>query len=388
MLTALSIASPALAQTAPATANDAAIKAAVATAETLRTQRKFQEMLPVLMPYADAKNFDVYIGIGRAYEGLRLPENCLTAIEWHSKAIDLQPQNPAGYERRAAGYDCLGNPYFESELRDREKYVALDEAGPNKISTAGRYNDLAGATSDLAGPAGQGIVDFARAKRALELRGKAIGLSNRASTGNMRDLASWLMDRAELLNSCFANPGAARVDADAALDIVRSQLDMSEPASWYTRAEINRRYGALGTTIIAALSQPGFGIFRPTQDSMRNEALSFYNKYIDAFEASGRNFVTYSSGIDAYTNRAANYNNMGGGQNKRKAVEGYTKAFELNPREMRRLWDRAQRQIELGNDQAAQSDMLQYLSMTKNVDIQGVNGRIQAELRRIPGASS
>jgi hypothetical protein len=379
---ALAVAAPVMAQGAPTGGVDAALK----QAETLRTQRRFGEMLPVLQPYADSKNFDVDIAIGRAYEGLRLPEDCLLAVQWHSKAIDLQPNNPNAYERRAAAYDCLGNPYFQPELTDRERYVALDEAGPTKTSTPGRYADLAGATSDMAAPTGQGQVDFARAQRALELRSKAIAMTPRATTGNLRDLAGRLMDRAELLNSRFANPGAARVDADAALDIVRNQLDMSEPASWYSRAEINRRYGALGSTIIAAVNLPGFGVFRPTQAAMRNEATDYYTKYINAFEASGRDYVKYGSGIDAYTNRGANYTNIGDPASKRNAIADFTRSFQLNPNEMRRLWDRAQRNIELGTNAAAiRADIQQYLDMTKGVDIQAANGRMLDFLRRNPG---
>jgi tetratricopeptide (TPR) repeat protein len=382
MWAALSVAAPAMAQGATTGGIDAALK----QAETLRTQRRFSEMLPVLQPFADSKNFDVYIAIGRAYEGLRLPEFCMTAVQWHSKAIDLQPNNPNGYERRAAAYDCQGNPYFQPELTDREKYVALDEAGPTKLSSAGRYNDLAGAIADMAAPTGQGQVDFSRAQRALELRSKAIAMTPVATNSNLRDKAGRLMDRAELMNSRFANPGAARVDADAALDIARNQLDMSDPANWYSRAEINRRYGALGSTIIAAVSLPGFGIFRPTQASMRNEALAWYSKYIDAFEASGQDFVKYGSGIDAYTNRASNYNNMGDPASKRKAIENYTRSFQLDPNNFRRLWDRAQRNIELGTNAAAiRADIQQYLDMTKGVDVQAANGRMLDFLRRNPG---
>jgi tetratricopeptide (TPR) repeat protein len=307
-------------------------------------------------------------------------------VQWHSKAIDLQPNNPNAYERRAAAYDCLGNPYFQPELTDREKVVALDEAGPTKLSTAGRYNDLAGATGDMAAPTGQGQVDFTRAQRALELRSKAIAMSPTATNSNLRDKASRLMDRAELINSRFANPGGARVDADAALDIVRNQLDMSEYQSWYTRADINRRYANLGSTIIAAVSLPGFGVFRPTQASMRNEATAYFSKYVDAFEASGQDFVKYGDALDAIVNRASNFNSLGDPQNKRKSIEGYTRAFQLDPNNFRRLWDRAQRNMELGTTAAAiRADIQQYQSMTKGVDVQGVNGRMLDFLRRNPG---
>jgi tetratricopeptide (TPR) repeat protein len=353
---------------------------ALKQAEALRVQRRFQEMLPVLQPFADSKSFDVYVMLGRAYEGLRLPEHCQTALDWHNKAIALQPNNPTGYERRAAAYDCLGNPYFEEELADRARVVDMAETG-GKTASAGQINDLAGATLDMASPSGQGAVDFDRVQQALDLRSRAIAMTARGTV----DMANRLMDRAELLNSRLKNPGAARADADEALDIVRTQLDMGVLANLYARAQINRRYANLGTTVIAALNQPGYGIFRPTQAQMRNEALDYYSRYIDAFVASGRDFAKCGSGIDAYTNRASVHNSIGDPASKRKAIDDYTKAFELNPREPRRLWDRAQRQLELGNNAAVRADIQQYLSMTKGVDIQGVNGRMLDLLRRLPG---
>jgi tetratricopeptide (TPR) repeat protein len=250
-----------------------------------------------------------------------------------------------------------------------------------KTASAGQINDLAGATLDMASPSGQGAVDFDRVQQALDLRSRAIAMTARGTV----DMANRLMDRAELLNSRLKNPGAARADADEALDIVRTQLDMGVLANLYARAQINRRYANLGTTVIAALNQPGYGIFRPTQAQMRNEAIDYYSRYIDAFHASGRDYTKCGSGIDAYTNRASVYNSIGDPASKRKAIDDYTKAFELNPREPRRLWDRAQRQLELDNDAAAKADIQQYLDMTKGVDIQGVNGRMLDLLRRLPG---
>src|SRR5262249_39337936 len=126
-LTLIVPAAPAAAQ--GATPTPPRVGEALQKAETLRTQRPYAEMLPGMQPYADSNNFDAYIMIGRAYEGLKLPPECLKAVEWHTKAIALQPNNPTGYERRAGAYDCLGVPYFVQRLADREHMVDLADSG-------------------------------------------------------------------------------------------------------------------------------------------------------------------------------------------------------------------------------------------------------------------
>jgi tetratricopeptide (TPR) repeat protein len=373
-------AAPALAQDAGTGAPSAAD--AVQKAETLRTQRRYAEMLPLLMPFAASNNFDVDIMIGRAYEGLKLPPDCLRALDWYNKAIALQPNNVTGYDRRASGYDCLGVPYLDRKLADRVRVVDMADTG-GKSPSAGQIGDLAGATLDMAAPGGQGAVDFARVRKGLELRSRAIAMTSTSTEGGLRDMAGRLMDRAELYNGRLANPGAARQDADEALNIVRTKLDMRNYRNWYSRAQINRRYAALGDTVIAPLMLPGFGIFRPTKAQLRNEAETYYTKYINAFEASGRDFAKYGSGVDAYTNRASNYSGMGGAINTRKAVADYSTSFALNPRNPARLWDRAQRQMDLGNNSAALADIQQYLAMNQGVDVQGVNGRLLALLHQL-----
>jgi hypothetical protein len=261
--------------------------------------------------------------------------------------------------------------------------VDLADAG-GKSPSAGQIADLAGNTLDMAAPAGQGAVDFARVRTGLQLRSRAIAMSSMATDGALRDKAGRLMDRAELYNGTLANPGAARADADEALNIVRTKLDPGDYRNWYQRAEINRRFAALGDTVIAPLSLPGYGIFRPTAAQMRNEALDFYTRYINAFEASGRDFQKYGSGIDAYTNRASTYNALGDPASKRKAIADYSTSFSLNPRNPSRLWDRAQRQMELGNNTAARADISQYLAMNQGVDVSGINGRLLDLLRKLP----
>jgi tetratricopeptide (TPR) repeat protein len=386
MVGVAALAGSASAQTA--TATPSAIDTAVAQAQTLLDKRQYQAGVDLLTPMNDGKSAKLMIMLARHYQGLRLPNDCKTAVGIYDKVIAMDPKNVEAYDRRGDSYDCLGVPFLAQRLENKEKVVELAEAAsPLKEASAGNYTGLGGAYADNAAPAGVGAVDFTKANKALELRSRGIGMTPEVTQANLRDKSDRIMARAELLNSRFANPTASRDDADEAYNMVRRRLDMTDPANWYRRAEIARRYANLPASVTAAASGViAFGTStRPQIAQVRNEAIDYYTRYINAFESSGRDFVKYPSAIDAYTNKGANYNSMGGTQNKRTANENYAKAFELNPRELRRLGDIGLRLVEINEGLSAKTYFQQYLTMTQGVDIQALNGRFAAEIRKVGG---
>jgi tetratricopeptide (TPR) repeat protein len=384
MVGVAALAGSASAQTA--TATPSAVDAALTQAQTFLDKRMFQEGVNLLTPLNDGKNAKVMIMLARQYQGLRLPNDCKMAVSIYDKVIAMDPKNKEAYDRRGDSYDCLGTPFLAKRLEDKLKVVEMAEAAsPIKEASAGEYNGLSGAYADNASPAGVGAVNFDFVNKSIALRSRAIAMTPELTQANLRDKSDRLMARADITNSRLANPGAARDDADEALNIVRRKLDTTEPANWYRRANVSRVYANLGANVIAAVALPGFGTVRPTQASMRNEAIDFYTRYINAFESGGRDFAKYGSIIDAYTNRGANYNSMGGTPNKRTAIMDYQKAFDLNPREPRRLGDIGLRLVETGDALAAKSFFQRYFEMIQGVDIQGLNGRFAAEIRKVGG---
>lgn len=356
---------PAMAQTQSA---DAAIKDALKQASTLNSQRKFQAELDLLMPLASSQDAGILNQIGVAYAGLRTPDNCKLAYDYYTKAIAIDGTVPAYYGNRAGADDCMGLGYLQNRLNDRQKVVDLAEAANGGTASAGQYSDLAGANAALVAPSGQGAVDFDRATKTIVYRSKAIALDKTPGR---------LMDRAENLKSWFNGAGTMK-DAHAAWAMAQD-LDMGVPANVYTKAEIDRRYGALGATYIA----PG----DPTQAQLRNEAVSLYSQYIQAFEESGKNFAKYPSGIDAHTNRGVVLRDRASGKGApadyRDAISDFQAAFDLNPGEPRRQYDIADVYYNKLNQKLdAVPYLLRYMSMLDNgkYDL-GNNSKVRAMIQ-------
>jgi tetratricopeptide (TPR) repeat protein len=370
------VAAPAYAQTATPTPTDDRAKAradAVTRSNSLRTQRKFQEALDAVMPYAgDSNNFDVLIAIGQAIEGWTTPLDRLRAIEWYNRAIEQQPNNKTGYIRRAGARGDAGYRYHLARLEDREKVVALSEAAsPNKLATAGEYSDLAGANSDLVAPRGAAI-DQARLDKAMEFRSKAIAVE---------ETYGRLLDRAELINSRFKNPSMGRDDVDRAMFLVR-QMNAALPATWYARAQLGRRVAALPTSMtLAGATITVDGITTPYRASvaqLRNQAIENYSKYIKAWEESGRDYSRYGDAIGAFENRAAVYRSLGG-QYHRDAIRDQETLIGLNQRNAGYWRNLAISLDAVGERTSARSYYEKYLDLNATEDLGDV-GATRARL--------
>jgi hypothetical protein len=323
-------ATPTFAQGAPGTqtAADRAKErdAAVAKSNALRTQREFQAARDAVMPYANDRDFDVYIAIGQAIQGWSTPLDHLRAVEWYNKAIALEPNNKTGYIRRAGALGDAGYRHFEERLDDRRRVVALAEAAsPTKTAAAGEYGDLAGAENSFVVPRGGGLVDEARRDLVLELRTKALAAG---------ETIGRLLDRAEHINSRYRNPSMGRDDVERAWYLVK-RLDQSAPANWYELAQFSRRVAALpagmtlaGATItVDGISTP----YRPSVAQLRNQAMDLYTEYVNAFESSGRDYTRFGSGIGAYENRRAVCNSLAGNFHK-DAIRDMEVLMAINPR--------------------------------------------------------
>jgi tetratricopeptide (TPR) repeat protein len=298
---------------------------AVTQSNSLRTMRRFQDAIDVLKPYENDKDFDVYIAMGQAIEGFTTPLDRLEALEWYNKAIALSPNNKTGYIRRAGAYGDAGYRYFEERLADRRKVVELAEAAsPTKTASAGEYGDLAGAEDSFTVSRG-GTYHPDQRDKVMALRSKALALE---------ETYGRLLDRAELINSRFSNPSMGRGDVDRSWQLVQP-MDKDKPATWYAIAQWARRTAALPTTMTLA----GFTInlsgittpYRASVAQLRNQAIEQYSKYIDAFEASNRDYSKVGDGIGAYENRAAVYRSLGGSYH-RKAIQDTETLLAINPR--------------------------------------------------------
>jgi tetratricopeptide (TPR) repeat protein len=348
--------------------------AAVKKASELRTFRKFQEALDLLMPYAEDKDFDTLIEIGRNVEGFTTPADRLKAAEWYTQAIEIKPSSTTGYQRRAGAYGDAGFHWFEERLADRQKVVDLGEASPAKVAGAGDYSDLAGAHNSFIAPRGGGLVDMDRAQKVLALRSKALGLA---------ETYGRLLDRAELINSRFSNPGAGREDVDRALYLVERRMDGSKPSTWYAQAQAMRRVASLPAIMTmagATVSVSGFPSFqlRPTVARHRSIAIDSYTKYIDGFEESGRDFSKFGDAVGAYENRASTYRSLGG-KNHRKAIDDMTTLIEINPRKADYYRLRATSLDAIAERLAARPDYEMYLELNGNEDL-GEVGSVRARL--------
>jgi tetratricopeptide (TPR) repeat protein len=277
-------AAPTFAQSATPTpsARDAARAAAVTQSNSLRTMRNFQMAIDVLKPYENDGNFDVYVAMGQAIEGFWTPVDRLKAVEWYNKAIAVSPNNKNGYIRRAGAYGDAGFRWFEERLDDRRKVVALSEAASaTKTAAAGEYGDLAGAE-----------------------------------------------DAFTVSRFGTFNPAARDT-------VIASQGDPNAQATWYNIAQWARRTAALPTAMtLAGITISVNGIttpYRANVSQLRNQAIEYYSKYIDAFEASNRDYSKYGDAIGAYENRAATYRNMGGSFH-RKAIKDQETLLAINPR--------------------------------------------------------
>ena len=323
-------AAPTFAQSATPTpsARDAARAAAVTQSNSLRTMRKFQEAIDVLKPYENDNNFDVLIAMGQAIEGFWLPAKRIEAIDWYNKAIALSPNNKTGYTRRAGAYGDAGFQFFEERLADRRKAVALSEAAsPTKTATAGEYGDLAGAVGAFVvtrNANGFGVFSPGTRDETMELRSKAI-------VGE--ETPGRLLDRAELINSRNSNVSQGRSDVDRA-GVVATQGDPGAPLTWYRIADWARRTANLPTAMTLAgitISVSGINTpYRANVSQLRNQAIEYYSKYINAFEASNRDYSKYGDAIGAYENRAATYANLGGSYH-RKAIKDKETLLGINP---------------------------------------------------------
>jgi tetratricopeptide (TPR) repeat protein len=371
---------PAFAQT-PLTGRAADRAAAVKKAADLRTFRKFQEAIDVLTPYVNDNDFDVFIEIGRDIEGFTTPLDRLRAVEWYNKAIALKPNDKNGYIRRAGAYGSAGFRWFEARLADRQKVVQLSEAAsPTKTAAAGEYSDLAGAMNSFVSLR-FGIIDLNRAKEVLQVRSKAI---------DVEETYGRLLDRAELLNSPLNDGGAARSDVERADYVVKRygsavatgpSADPNSPSSIYARAESARRIAGLPTSVtLAGLSVTGLStnLIRPTVPQLRNEALDYYTRYIDAFEASGHDYSKWGDGIGAYENRAAVYRSLGGTYHG-KAIEDQTTLIGLNRRNPDYYRNRAISLDALGKGIEAMADYQTYLDLNATEDLGNV-GQVRARL--------
>jgi hypothetical protein len=83
-------------------------------------------------------------------------------------------------------------------------------------------------------------------------------------------------------------------------------------------AALNVRMSLLGATF----SLPGERAenLRPSVAAYNSQAVDAYQQYIDAWEASGRNFLKFSSGADALTNQATVYRKLGRVSNRDAAI--------------------------------------------------------------------
>jgi tetratricopeptide (TPR) repeat protein len=344
---------------------------AIKQAEQYRLRRENSLAVNLLLPYtATSNNPDLFRQIGRSQRQLRTPADCLKAVEWFTKGLQIAPNNTNLLGDRADAYDCLGRPYLVQRLNDRQKVVELQEAAsPTKTASAGAYADLGGAHSGLIAP-GE-FVDLERAKSAVEFWSKAIALDN-GRLGTRRD-------RAGVNNSRFRLPGVAASDLGTALEMARSR-DQSVVNNARERGITARVFSELGTegirsylygaqTVSARNNTPA--VFA---GQLRNEGVDALTKFIEAFEAKeradGRSAAFADSRFGAgsldiagaYENRAILYN----ARNERdKALADYMRRTELEPREPNYWFNLAQQYDRMGNSSGVKNALREYLQLTE-----------------------
>ncbi len=350
-LSALSVGLPASAQTAEADA--------LKQVPTLRAQRRDQEVVNLLTPFAaTTKDAELLRLLGVSQRELRGAPNCLKAVEWYNKSLQLRPNHVATLGNRAGAFDCLGREYLEERLADRQSQVDLQEASsPTKTAPAGAYADIAGAQNSLIAPTAESVVDLARAEIVRDLRTKAIALDNNR-IGDLRD-------RGEVMRVRFGSPGAAATDYTKALEIVRARpVEVVENAR--QRGITARRFAEQGVDTVRSAVFGSETIAERNRvpqtmiAQLRNEALTNYNIYIEAFEGKERGqgraaafadtrFGAGSLDIaDAYADRAGLYRAIF--NDNEKALADLQRRVDLEPREPNFHYDLAVQYDRMGRN--------------------------------------
>lgn len=396
-LSALSVALPAGAQSGTSTTTPATAEAdLLRRVETLRTQRQNELAIELLTPLAaTTRNFEVFRALGRNTRELRTPADCLKAVEFFNKALELKKDDLNVLRDRAGAYDCLGRPFLVQRLNDRERVVELQEVG-GRMATAADYSDKGGAENALALPSPESVVDISLARRAVESYSKSLALDP-TRLGTRRD-------RADVLITRLSDVGAGYNDYDEALRQSR-QRDMSVPNNARELAITARRFaartgpaGMSATNFIVAGRFDGLNPARnpdlaPRANAiiaqLRNEARDYYTRYIEAFEERARTqsleqaFATLG-GLDfagALADRAAVFNAM---NERQKALEDLKRRTEIESREPN-YWRDLGIQYELmGNRDAALNAYREFQELVGNVHHNN-SGDVAARVRRLGG---
>jgi tetratricopeptide (TPR) repeat protein len=373
-LSALSVALPAGAQGGMSEAD------AIKQAETFRLQRRNQQAVDLLLPYtATSKNADLFRQIGRSQRELRTPADCKKAVEWFTKAIEINSKSSTYYADRSGAYDCLDKDFQVQRMNDRAKVVEiLEAASPTKTATAGAYADLGNAISSVSAPSGGEFVDRPGMERAAEYLQKAIGLDN-SSIGIRRDLAGITRDRLRNFGGAFdllwEAYGLEKTRDQSTLQNNRSRgvttrlLTTAPSGASITDLWLQGRYdGMTGAEATARANARIAGL--------RNESIEYYQKFINAFEGkaaseglpaafSDTRFGAGSLDIaGAYADQSTVYIAQGSFQFG-KALDNYKRRTQLEPREPDYWWDLANHAGNRQNDLATAGQALeQFLRLT------------------------
>jgi hypothetical protein len=347
----------------------------VTKAAGLRDAHKFQEGREALAPFLEDNDYDVFDEMGRNIAASTgNPNDKIASIAWFDKAIALKPKKKGAYAHRAGAYGDAGWRYVDKRLADRQKVVELAEAAASDgNASGGEYSDLAGAHNSFITPRGGGAKDMNRVAETMKWRSKAIAVDEKSYGRHL--------DRAELVNSHLKEPSDGWDDVDRALYLVKL-MDGGKPASWYARAQLGRRLGALSTAMSLAgakLTVNGISTqFRPSQAQFRNKAIDNYKKYIDGWEASGRDFAKFGSALDALNNLASTYRALGGVYH-REALKAMQTLIELQPENPDRYWNYAISLDALDERGSANSYYQSYLDLNGGEDTGNV-GAARARL--------
>lgn len=342
---------------------------AIKMADTLRSQRRNQEAIDVLLPFTGSTtNPEIFYKLGQSQRELRTPADCMKTVEWYSRAIELKPTELGYYRSRSGAYDCLGREFLVERLADRQRVIDM-QVGAKKSPSAGDWADLGGAHNALVAPGD--AVDFDRAKTVVEFYSLAIGMDNNR-IGTRRD-------RADIMNARFKQPGVAAADYMAALELNRAK-DMSVPQNARDRAVTARRLAGLGTE---ALKSAIYGsetlstrnrVPNVMQAQLRNEAIEYYTKFIDAFEekaasdglaqafADARFGKGNTDPMGALGDRASVYVAMGP-HFYGKALADYQRRVELEPREPDYWYNLAQQHERMRNPSGARAALDEYFKL-------------------------
>jgi tetratricopeptide (TPR) repeat protein len=338
-------------------------------ADTLRFQRRNQEAVDLLSGLAETThNAEVFYKLGLSQRELRTPADCMKAVEWYTQAIELKPTELGYYRSRSGAYDCLGKPFLEERLADRQRVIDM-QVDAGKRPAAGDFSDLAGAHNALVAPGD--AVDMARAKTAIDFYSRAIGM-DRTRIGTLRD-------RADVMSARFKSPGAAAADYYAALELNRAK-DMAVPQNARDRAVTARRLASVGTDAIRSalygsdtLSSKN-SVPSIVQAQLRNEAIDYYSRFIDAFEdtvhsqgmaaafADSRFGKGNTDPMGALGDRASVYVALGPSYYG-KALADYQRRTELEPREPDYWFNLAQQHDRMKNPAGVRDALRTYFEL-------------------------